>query len=262
MHRNILLATGGLVYYALASYALYIFQAELLFTSIVLFGIPAYLLARYSAAPSAVLMTVVALGAGIALLLEGLAHIYGIWYSLGVDSLRIFGLIPLEVVGTTILQTIFLALLYELVFDDGIYTTSSARVRFGAFGLFALSVVALIAVHQYIVDGIFFSHSYVWILSILIVSSIAALMLHKRLRARFIVRLSIFSLIAAIPLLLSTILTILNTHKVFAFVHDYLATVSIGSEIVPIEEFVMVLVLPLFVATFYELYLDDAEVKN
>lgn len=258
MHRNILLGVGAAVYYALAAYGLFVFHAELLVTSIVLFGVPAYLLGRFSAAPSNVLIAVCTFGVGIALLLEGVAHIYGIWYSLGVDELRIFGLVPVEIVGTLIIQTIFLALLYELVFDDGVYTASSARTRFIAFGVFTLGVLALVAIHQYLLDAIFLSHSYVWILGILVVSSIAALATHKKLTAHFFKRLGIFSLIALAPLLINTVIAVVNVHKVFAYTHDYLATFTIAGQIVPIEEVLLMLVFPLFVATFYELYLDDA----
>jgi len=259
MHRNVLLSATALAYYALAAAGLFIFEAGILVSSIVLFGIPAYLLARFSAAPSVVITAVIALGAGIAFLLEGIAHIYGIWYTLGVDQLRLFSLIPVEVLFTSIVQTLFLALLYELVFDDGIYTSSSARTRFAAFGVFALSVLALIGLHQYVVKGVFLSHSYVWILGILAASSLAALAVHKRLSMKFFKRLCFFSLLAAVPLLISAVLAVTNTHKVFAYVHDYLYVFTIFGGVIPLEELMMVFVLPLFVATFYELYLDDTK---
>lgn len=259
MHRNLLLSVGGLIYYALACYGLLVFEAPLLVSSLVLFGIPAYLLARYSAAPSNVMITVVALGAGIAVLLEGVAHIYGIWYTLGVDELRLFGLIPIEVLFTSIVQTLFLVLLYELVFDDGLYTTSKSSGRFVAFGMFALSVIGLIAFHQYVLQGIFITHSYLWILVILGASSIASLAVYKRLTMSFFKRLGLFSLIASVPLLVSLIVAVGNTHKVFAYFHDYVFTFSLLGEAVPAEEIVLTLLFPLFVAAFYELYLDDAK---
>ena len=259
MHRNVLLSVTALAYYALAAAGLFIFEAGILVSSIVLFGIPAYLLARFSAAPSVVITAVIVLGGGIAVLLEGIAHMYGIWYTLGVDELRLFGLIPVEVLFTSIVQTLFLALLYELIFDDGVYTSSSARIRFAAFGVFALSVLALIGLHQYVVQGVFLSHSYVWILCILVASSFAALAVHKRLSTKFFKRLTLFSLLAAIPLCISAVLAVTNTHKVFAYVHDYLYVFSIFGEIIPLEELLMIFILPLFVATFYELYLDDAK---
>ncbi len=258
MHRTVLLGFSALVYYALGTYALYSFEAGLLLTSLVLFGLPSYFLARFSAAPPAVVFAVIVFGAGMGLLLEGIAHIYGIWYTLGVDELRIFGLVPVEIILSSVLQTLFLALLYELIFDDGRYTTSSARVRFVAFGVFTAGILGLIALHHYLLHGIFFTHSYLWIIGICIASSIAALAVHRSLSVRFFEKLFSFCLIAWVPLLCGVVLAVGNTHKVFAYVHDYLFTFTLFGEVVPVEELLLALVLPLFVATVYELYLDDA----
>ena len=257
MHRNVLLGFCAFLYYALATYALYSFEAGLLLTTLVLFGLPSYALARFSAAPGAVIIAVIVFGAGMGLLLEGIAHIYGIWYTIGVDELRIFGLVPVEILLSSVLQTLFLALLYELFFDDGTYTTSSARVRFVAFGVFVLSVLGLLALHRYVLDGIFFSHSYLWVIGIFAASSIAALAVHKSFSLRFTEKLFSFCLIAWTPLVCGVVLAVGNTHKVFAYTNDYIFSFSMFREIVPIEELLLALILPLFVATFYELYLDD-----
>lgn len=260
MHRGIVLFFSAFVYYALATFGLYVFESGVLATSIVLFGIPSYALARFSAAPTAVIVSVLTLGGGIVILLEGIAHIYGIWYTIGVDELRLFGLIPLEIIATSIIQTLFLALLYEFIFDDGEYTVSSARVRFVAFGTFFVAVIALIALHQYVLQGIFLSHSYLWILGIFVGATLATLAVERALTLRFFDRLAAFSLVASIPLFLSLFLSIANTHKVFAFSNDYLFTFTLFESMVPIEEVLLILVLPLFVATFYELYLDDGKI--
>jgi len=262
LHRKVLLLSIAGVYYALSAYALYAFNAGSLITTLVLFGLPAYLFARFSAVPFPVIVAVVTLGGGIAALLEGVAHIYGMWYSLGVDELRLFGLIPIEVLFSTIVQTLFLALLYELVFDDGVYTTSSARVRFTAFGIFSISVLALIALHHYLFKFIFLSHSYVWVLGIIVAATVAALAVHKALSLRFFDRLAGFTLIACIPLLINLVLSVTNTHKVFAHVNDYLYSFYLFGDVIPLEEVLLMLALPLFVATFYEMYLDDGSLKG
>lgn len=262
MHRKVLLFFGAFVYYALALYALRSFESGILLSSVVLFGLPAYVLARYSAAPSAILTSVIVFGAGLAIVLEGVAHIYGIWYTIGVDELRLFGLIPLEVIFTSIIQTLFLALLYELIFDDGEYTTSKSSTRFVAFGVFSFSALALIAIHAYILKGIFFSHSYIWILCILVASTLATLSVTHSLTLRFVDRLVSFSLCAWIPLSIGLFLAVANTHKVFAYTHDYLYTFNLFGSTIPLEEIILTLVLPLFVATFYEVYLDDGKIKE
>lgn len=260
MHRTVLLIAGGITYYCVSSLALVTFDFGLLLSAIVLFGLPAYMLARYSAAPGWVLVCVAVFGAGIAILLEGIAHLYGVWYTLGVDQLRLFGLIPLEVIVSTIIQTLFLVLLYELIFDDGQYTTVKESERMYAFGVFGLSVLSLIGIHQYLLNGIYFSHSYIWIIGILVAATLATLAVTHSLTLRFFDRLAMFTLVAFVPLMLSLVVAVANTHKIFAHTNDYLYTISLFGSAVPLEEFLMLLVLPLFVATFYELYLDDRAV--
>jgi hypothetical protein len=259
MHRNVLLVTIGIVYYALATYALFVFGSGLLMTSVILFGLPAYALARYSAAPSAVLVSVMVFGAGMAVLLEGLAHVYGIWYTIGVDELRLFGIIPLEVIATSITQTLFLALLYELIFDDGEYSEAHISRRLTAFGIFVLSALVLVGIQTYLVTDIFFSHAYMWVLLALIGSTLATLAVTDSLSLRFFDRLSLFTLVASVPLLLSLFVALANTHKVFAYTNDYVYLFNFFGNMVPLEEVLLTLAVPLFVATFYEVYLDDGK---
>ncbi len=250
------------MYYAVCGYALLIFESGILLSSIALFGVPAYVLARYSAAPANVLIAVVTLASGIAILFEGVAHIYGIWYTVGVDELRLFGLIPVEVIFASVLQFLFLVLLYELFFDDGEYTQSSVRTRYMAFGVFSVSVIALVALHQYVLHGILFTHSYLWILGILLLSSLASLAVHRRLTITFFDRVALFSVIAFVPLLVNLLVAVINTHRVFAHVHDYVYTFTVASSLLPLEELLLALTVPFFVAVFYELYLDDGEVTH
>lgn len=259
MHRKIIMLFVAFLYYALAAVTLYNFDFGLIVTSIVLFGLPAFALAHYSSAPPAVVVSVMTFGAGIAILFEGIAHIYGIWYTIGVEEFRLFGLIPLEVIVTSTVQTLFLALLYELIFDDGQYSVSTARSRFISFGVFGIGALLLVALHEYVLKGVFFTHSYLWMLGILVASSLSILSVHKLLTLRFFDRLLAFSLFSYIPLLISLFLAVSNTHKVFAYTQDYLFTFTIFGNNVPIEELLLVAVLPLFVATMYELYLDDGK---
>ena len=90
------------LYYALGTYALYIFDAGLLISSLILFGIPALTLSHFTLAPPAVLVSIALLGSGVAVLFEGTAHIYGLWYSIGVNEARLFDLIPVEMLLATI----------------------------------------------------------------------------------------------------------------------------------------------------------------
>lgn len=257
MNRKILLGSAAFVYYALAMYALFSFEASLLVTSLILFAIPAYFLAHYSAAPTVILVSVATFGAGVVILFEGIAHLYGMWYTFGVDTFRIFGLIPIEVVLTSVVQILFLVLLYELLFDDGEYVTTHARAYLVAFGIFGLLVLLFIGMHQYILQTLLFKDPYIWVIGSFIVATLGALIVQRSLTLHLFYKLCAFTAVAAIPLLISLFLAVTNTHKMYAYMYDYTYNFTSFVRFVPIEELVLVLLFPFFVATFYELYLDD-----
>jgi len=245
------------LYYALGTYALQAFDAGLLVSSLVLFGIPALALSHFTVAPPAVLISVALLGSGIAILFEGIAHIYGLWYTIGISEARLFGLVPIEVIIATTVQVLFLGLLYEVLFDNGIYTPRSAWERMLFFGVFGIAVLVLIALHQYVFLGIFLSYSYLWIIGSVCAAALTALALHRNLDVTFFDRIIDFSLVASIPLGLSLWISALNVHKVFAYSNEYIGTFSLYRQTVPIEEIALLFALPFFVGTMYEIYLDD-----
>ena len=258
MQKQIVLLFGAGVYYAVSFYGLAILDAGLLVSALVLFGLPAYLLARYSAAPTPVITSIVALGIGLSLVLEATAGLYGLWDTGGVAQLRIFGLIPTELVLATILQTLFLALLYELLFDDGQYTASSGRTRFGAFALFivAASIIALSL--QYFFGNSFGADAYLWVVGILAGSGIAALALARVITVRMFDKIIDFSLLASIPLLIGSFLASANGHKIFEG-NTYLGDVTLFSIAVPFEELLLAIAIPFFIGVIYEVYLDDQQ---
>ena len=258
MHRKLILLSILALYYALGTYALYVFDAGLLVSSLVLFGVPALALSHFTLAPPAVLVSITLLGAGIAILFEGIAHIYGLWYSIGITEARIFGLIPIEMLIGTTLQVVFLALLYEVFFDDGVYTPRSAWHRMTFFGVFGVGVLVLLAMHHFLLDGLFLPYSYLWIIGSIIASALAALALHRDLNIAFFDKIIDFSLVASIPLGISLWISSINVHKVFAHTTEYLFSFSFYGQMVPIEEIVLLVALPFFVGTVYEMYLDDA----
>ena len=168
-----------------------------------------------------------------------------------------FGLVPLEMLIAIVCQVLFLSLLYEILFDDGVYSPRSAWQRFGFFAVFSVAVIALIGFHRYIADEVFLPYSYLWMIGIMLVAALATLTLHKELSVAFFDRVIDFSLIGAMPLAIYLWLASANVHKVFAHTQEYIATVSFYGQPVPLEEIVLLFALPFFVATIYEVYLDD-----
>ncbi len=259
MHRNIILFSIIVLYYALSTYALYAFDAGLLVTSVVLFGVPALALSHFTLAPPAVMVSITLLGAGIALLFEGTAQIYGLWYSLGVDEVRLFGLISVEMLVSVMMQVLFLGLLYEVFYDDGIYTPRSAWQRMTFFGVFTVAVIGLLALHLYVFNGFFLEYSYLWLIGSVLASAIAALTLHKDVTVRIFDKLIDFTIVASMPLAISLWLASTNVHKVFGYTDGYIGTFSLYGQSVPIEEIILLFAVPFFVATMYEMYLDNRD---
>lgn len=257
LHRHLVLLAVVGTYFGIATAALAWFDAGLLVTAVTLFGIPAVALAHFTLAPAAVLLSVTCLGTGLAVMLEGTAHLYGLWYSLGISELRLFGVLPLEMIVALTLQVLFFGLLYEVLFDDGVYTEVSAHKRLGYFVAFAIAAVGLMGLHVFLLNGVFLAYSYVWLVGSLLAASFMMAFLHRRFTVSFFDRVLDFTLIAAVPSVLALWLAAHNVHKVFGNPHEYLGMFSLFGYMVPVEEVVLLFAIPCLVAVCYELYLDD-----
>ncbi len=247
----------SVIYYTIAWYALSVFDAGLVATAVILYGVPSILLAYYSYAPAVVLITVSAIGIGLSMLLESVAHIYGLWYTLGAAETRLFGLVPAETMIAAMMQSIFFVLLYELFFDDGVYNRSSLRTRMGSFLLFTFAAMLLIMIQQYWLAGFFLTYSYVWMVLVICACVVAAMGVYRYYSITFFNRIRNFTLLAAIPSAMAMALAVINTHKVFANPEQYIFTLTIFEEMVPFEEVLLIFAVPFLIATIYELYLDD-----
>ncbi len=256
-NRAAVIGAVGIVYFIVATYGLYIFDAGLVISALVLFALPSFVLARFSSAPTVLLLTVAVLGLGIGALFEATAHLYGLWYTTGAESLRLFGLIPIEALWAAASQALFLALLYEIICDDGVYTERSAQARFGVFVVFFGGLLGLIALHQYLAQGLFIAYAYMWLIGAVFAVSISALAVYRVYSVSFIDRLFNFSIIGAFPLFCALLLSVTNGHRVFPDTFDYAGMISLFGVNFPIEELLVVFLIPFIVASAYELYLDD-----
>ena len=122
--------------------------------------------------------------------------------------------------------------------------------------------LALLAIHQFVLKDIFFNNSYIWILGIFLGCSLATLATLRALSFHFWDRLALFSVVAFVPLFTSLTIAVANTHKVFAHTNEYLWSFTLYGTVVPLEELLLMLCFPIFVATFYELYLDDGKIEG
>lgn len=256
-HRALIVGISWLLYFGIALFGLALFDAGVLLSQMILFGIPALVLLRWTHAPSPVVVAVTAFGFGLGVILEGVAYFYGLWSSgtaMGLASATIF---PIETVLSIMMQTLFLTLCYEILFDDIEFTVRSARQRLVFFFVFSISALGLITIHYILAPGWNVSYSYAWIIGSMIVSALLALMLQKQLSVPVFDKVIDFCLVAALPLGSSLWLAAENSHKLFLTEEDYLATVYFFGHYVPLEEIALLFVLPFLVASVYEMYLDD-----
>ncbi len=256
-HRNLVLFSVLLSYYVISLWTLMTFDAGLLVTAVVLYGVPSVALAHFSVAPLAMVLSVGTLGAGLAFILEGAAHLFGLWYSLGISELRVAGLVPLEMVVATTLQVLFFALLYEVLFDDGIYTKTSLKTRFTAFLVFLVSAIGLVLLHTVLLWGWYVEYAFVWLVAIFVAAAFAALMLYRKATVLLLDRLVDFAFIAVVPSGIGLWLAVHNVHKVYALTDGYIGEVLIFGQMLPVEEILLLFTLPFLTALLYELYLDD-----
>jgi hypothetical protein len=257
IHRRLVLLALAAVYYGIAIFSLLIFEAQLLVSSVVLFGIPAYALARFSLAPFSVLAVVALAGAGVGVLLEALAHVYGLWYTAGVNVVKLFGIIPIEGVLAMTMQIVFLTLVYETMFDDGFYSVRSVYHRMAVFLGATAGLVAAAWASIYLRNLFFIESMYLWLLLILAVTCFTVLYSYRAFSVQLLDRIVLFTLITLGPLLGALLVAVVNVQKVFAYTNEYMYSFSVLGETIPLEEVLLLLVLPLLVATVYELYLDD-----
>lgn len=259
LHRRLVIFSIAALYYGVATVAILAFETQILMSSIVLFGLPAYVLARFSLAPFSVLLVVGLVGTGIGIMLETIAHLYGLWYTAGTNVAKLFGVIPLEGVLSIVLQVVFLALIYETLFDDGVYTERSVNRRIGYFVGITTALLGLSWLGIVLKDSFFIESAYIWLLLLLMATCFVVLFVYRAFSVQLLDRIILFSTVAVVPLMSAVIVAVFNVQKVFALGSEYSYTFSVLGETIPLEEVVLVALLPLLVATVYELYLDDQQ---
>lgn len=257
MHRKVALTAIAFVYYAVSATALYNFNADLLVTALFLYGIPALVLAHFSLVPNPTMVAVAALSVAVGVFMEGVAHAYGLWLVPADGMPLLLSFVPLSALFATVLQILFLVLLYELLFDDGVYRSFQARKKLGLFFAFAAVSIILIIFHELVLGQLFAVGGYVTLVSIIIGTACATLFIERRFTLKLVERLFRFSALAAVPLLIGLTIAVLNQQKLFIEAQHYMATVPFFGSHVPFEELFLLLALPFFIATVYELYLDD-----
>lgn len=231
-------------------------DASFLVITALLFGAPMFVLWNRLNLKSHLLPLL----ATFTLLATALVQLYayksGLWYELSPLSLPVFGGAPLETYLFSVFHILYLVLLYEYFFDDGVsvkQTKLSARSLAGVGILYAVMVGVL-----YTDPILFVTYPFAFLLAFM--SSLFALVILVRKSVpdvRLFKKAGLFSL-ATFPLaLVYEWILVENGIRLFANVNEYIWYFNLNGNIVPIEEILLLLAVPFGIVMLYELYIDD-----
>jgi hypothetical protein len=232
-------------------------DASFLVITALLFGAPIFVLWNRLHLKShlvPLLATFTLLGAA---LLQLYAYKSGLWYELSPWALPVFGGAPLETYLFSIFHIIYFILLYEYFFDDG---QSAKRSKLSARGLGMTGVVyAVLAGIIYIHPTVFVTYPFAFMLAFM--SSLFALLILVRKsipEVALFKKAGLFAL-ATFPLsLIYEWILIENNIRLFANTNEYLWYFEWNRQVVPVEELLLLLIIPFGLVMLYEMFLDDA----
>jgi hypothetical protein len=258
MQAQLVLYIGILLYTGLATIGLVLFDAGALTTALVVLGAPLAVWS-YELHPSRGLVLSVGLIAlATALLFETIAHTSGLWLSVSSLTYRVFGLFPIEALLYSTLLYFYVVFFHEFLVDDKklyrvIFDRKRGWLLTALVGL-AFSIVLLVLLSGQFVIPYAFTLLLIGMIVALVVAALYShhspwRVLHKALLTT--------SLLLPVMVLLETI-AIFNVHTVFANPMQYLFTIELLGEMIPVEQVLYMLLAPVWVVTIYELYFDDA----
>lgn len=232
-------------------------DASFLIVTSLLFGAPIFALWNRLQLKS----HLVPLVATFTLLTTAIVQIYayksGLWFELSPLSLSVFGGAPLETYVFSVLHILYLILLYEYFFDDG---TSTKQTKISARGLGMLGVVyAIILGIIYTDSTILVSYPFAFLLAFM--SSLFAVMILVRQSMPSLALFKKAGLFALATFPLSLIyewILLENGIRLFANVNEYIAYFEWNYHVVPIEQFLLLLIVPFGLVMLYEMFIDDA----
>jgi hypothetical protein len=259
MQARLVLYLGILFYTAAAAAWLIAFDYGPLTTALVLLGAPIAFW-WHELHPSKVFVwSAAVIAIATTIVFETVAHTSGLWLSVSPLEYRIFGLFPIETLLYSAALYFYLVFFHEFLVDDKKLYRASFDAKKKLLLSFvvgtALSIVFLILLSGQFVIPYGFT---LLLIGLIMAISVAALLSHlSPWRVLYKALLTAF-LAMPVMLLLETV-AVLNVHTVFANPAQYLYTIEILGELIPVEKVLYMLLAPVWVVTVYELYFDDAQ---
>ena len=184
------------------------------------------------------------------------AYKSGLWYELSPLELPLFGGAPIESYVFSVLHILYLILLYEYFFDDGV---SVKRSKISARSLGSLGVLYAVALGALYTNPIIFvSYPFAFLLAFL--SSLFALLIMMRKSVPSVALFKKAGLFAFATLPLSLVyewIMVENNIRLFANINEYIMYFEWNRHIIPAEEILLLLMIPFGLVLLYEMYLDD-----
>ncbi len=241
------------VYSAVVAFVALLFSWPVPFSLFLLCGVPLLLLVFEFELPLARLLAAVGILSVVALILDAVAHTTGSWYTVVGSPWRFFG-VTFESALFAFVHTLYFLVLYEFMFDD---TKVRALARRRTVPVVALLVTMLVS-SFYLFSVWTVSFAFTWILVLLFVALLGLMWLaHPGDSTTLLQKSALFGLLM-LPLSLTFELVALDGGvRVFAFTSEYLATISLVGQTVPVEELVLLVVWPALLAFMYECFIDD-----
>ena len=218
-------------------------------------GVPLILLWYESRLPLARLSLGILVGGLIILLLEAVAHESGAWYTVTGSAWRLGG-VSVEVALFAFVHVFFYLVLYEYIFDDNTVAARSWRQYQSIMALLAALVITTF--YLYVVWVV--SFAFISVITLLFVVILALLILSHRGNTRSLFEKAFFFGLVTFPISLTHELVLVESGvRVFAFMSEYVGTVTLFEQSVPVEEMLLLLVWPILLIILYECLLDDAK---
>jgi uncharacterized membrane protein YesL len=193
-----------------------------------------------------------------AALVQLFAYKSGIWYEVSPLNLQVFGGAPVEAYLFSLVHILYFILLYEYFFDD---KKSLSIYKIKARSASSLGLVyALCAGCLYIEPVLFVRYPFACLVLLVAIFTAFFVLIRRTLPSPALLKKALIFSCVMLPLSLVYEAVLLVTEvRLFANTHEYLGYLEWQGIVLPLEEILLLLLIPFCIVLLYELYLDDGK---
>lgn len=259
MQAQLSLYLGILFYSVVVAILLVLFDTEILTSAIMLLGAPiAYWWHElYPSRLFIVLASIIAISTTI--LFETIAHLNGLWLSVSSSTFRLFGLFPVDVVLFNIVLYFYIIFFHEFLVDDKkMYKAVLDRKKKWLLSFVVGTTIGVLCFVLWLGSFVIPYAFSLLLLGLILAICTAAILSHGN--PKQVLEKSLLTALLLLPIfVVIEIVGTLNVHTVFANPSQYLLTLTVFGELLPIEKVLYMIVAPVWIVSIYELFFDDAQ---